>query len=547
MVIKVAHYLLIFLVFIIPVAWWTRLNANYYSTKLTLLFLAGALAWLAIPYKVKLLKLPKVMLSSLAVIVLYQIIFHTYTLRLDDFLHLFKFLSFSGLVFWIYSQDLDLEQVYEKSTYAIFATISVILGISLYEFYIARIVNLSTDISVVLSTFGNVNMFAEFLILSVPFLFHWTRYKDKLPAFLKLFLFSLWLFFILYSRSRSAWIGLALWSLLLFKIKPTKKELIFIGFALGLYLINNFTPSLVNNLNAIKQNNTSGRLSLYAATYEMIKDHPWGIRAGAYMGEIEVYQMGSQLKPTEFNYYDQPHSEFLKWGAQFGWFFLVFVFILFISILWQLYRWFLDHKGIYFIESFLVLLPQILFQFPFENPASLVYLSLVVALFFKEYTASKTISLNLSYRLTAIILFLAGLYSSVGFVFSVYQESTMPRNENIILACEYYPINVKACHAKLAYYLDNKKYDEFVKDFKVDFMKEPFFVDYLRLLPTYYSIKQNGMKTCQSLFLYKTIFPEQKSFDQKYYAGCSGVPDTFYFDNPKRFKARYMTWLDQLN
>lgn len=547
MIIKAAHYLLTFLVFIIPVAWWTRLNANYYSTKLTLLFLAGALAWLAIPQKIKLLKLPKVMLWSLVVIVLYQIVFHTYALKLDDFLHFFKFLSFSGLVFWLYSQDLDLEDIYKKSTYAIFLIVSVILGISLYEFYIARIVNLSTDISTVLSTFGNVNMFAEFLILTVPFLFHWTRYRDKLPVFLKLFLFSLWLFFILYSRSRSAWIGLTLWSLLLLKIKPTKKELIFIGFAVGLYLVNNFTPSSVNNLDAIKQNNTTGRLALYAATFEMIKDHPWGIPAGAYMGEIEVYQMGSQLKPTEFNYYDQPHSEFLKWGAQFGWFFLVVVFIFFSSVLWQLYRWFMHQKSIYFIESFLVLLPQILFQFPFENPASLVYLSLVMALFFREYATLKVMNLNYSYRLAALFLFIAGLYSAGGFVYSVYQESTLPRNENIISACYYYPINIKACHAKHAYYLDNKKYDQFVQDFKTDFMKEPFFVDYLRLLPTYYSIQQNGKKTCQSLFLYKVIFPEQKAFEKKYYDGCVSVPDTFYFDEPKKFKARYLTWLDNLN
>ena len=549
MIIKAAHYLLTFLVFIIPVVWWTRLNANYYSTKLTLLFLAGALAWLAIPQKIKLLKLPKVMLWSLVVIVLYQIVFHTYTFKLDDFLYLFKFLSFSGLIFWLYSQDLDLEKLYQKATYGIFLTACVILVLSGFELYTNRIVKLSIDVRTTLSTFGNVNMFAEFLVLTLPLIFHWSRYKDKAPEFVKLMVLLLWVFFVLYCNSRSAWIGLVLWLIILFRYNTSKKELAVSGMAFLLYGAFLYLPSQKNNIDAEvdKVTSKSIRLALYEATFAMIKDHPWGIEAGRYMGEIEPYQMNSQNKPSEFNYYDQPHSEFLKWGAQFGWAFLGVVLVCFFSIVFQLSKWFFNQKNAYLVESFVVLLPQMLFQFPFENPASLVYLSLVFALFFKEFVVTKAINVNRGYRLASVFLFLAGFYSAAGFVYSVYQESTLPRNENIISACYYYPINIKACHAKHAYYLDNKKYDQFVQDFKTDFMKEPFFVDYLRLLPTYYSIQQNGKKTCQSLFLYKVIFPEQKAFEKKYYDGCVSVPDTFYFDEPKKFKARYLTWLDNLN
>ena len=308
-----------------------------------------------------------------------------------------------------------------------------------------------------------------------------------------------------------------------------------------------YTPSIANIAVANKENSFNERMGLYEATLDMIKDNPWGIQVGRFMGEIEPYQMNSSIKPSEFSYFDQPHSEFLKWGVQFGWVYLATVFVFMFTVMFQLGKWLLLKKKSYFLESFMVLAPQMLFQFPFENPASLLYLSLLFALFFREFSTAKIFNVHIIYRPIAFVLFLAGSYSAIGFVNSVYHESTMPRNESIITACEYYPINVKTCHAKLTYFLENKKFDSFVSDFKTDFIREPFFVDYLRLLPTYYSIKQNNKKTCEALFLYKTIFPEQKAFDNKYYVECKGTPNLFYFDNPKKFKAKYLAWLDNLN
>lgn len=541
------QYILCLLLFTIPLAWWTRLNANYYSTKLTLLYLAGALAWLAIPGQLKVPKFPRPMLYSLVVIVTYQLLHHTYRLQLDDFLYVFKFLSFSALVLWFYSQNLNLEKLYKNVTYALFLSAVTILSFSGYEFYNTRIIDNSTDISVLLSTFGNVNMFAEFLVLTVPLLFHWTRYKDKIPNWLKLLTFGLWIFFILYCRSRSAWVGLFFWLLVQFRYKISRAEIISMALAFVLYFASMYAPSKENNLTAIKENNTAGRLALYEASFEMIKDNPWGIPAGRFMGEIEPYQMNTSFKPSEYSYYDQPHSEFLKWGAQFGWVFLAAAFVFFISVIYVLGRWFWAQKNPLYVETFAVLIPQVLFQFPFENPASLLYLSLVYALFFQEFATVKEVKIHFMFKPLAVALFFAGVYSSMGFLNSVYQESTQPRTEKIVTACEYYPINIKACHAKLTYYIDTKQFEKFVTEFKTDFVKEPFFVDYLRLLPTYYSIKQNNKKTCESLFLYSTIFPAQTAFDKKYYENCKGFANLFYFENPQQFKTQYLTWLDNLN
>ena len=544
---KAATGFLIFLMFAIPIVWWTRLNANYYSTKLTLLFFTGGFAWLMIPRKLYVPKFPRLMLLSLVTIVGFQIIYHTYAFKLDEFLFLFKFLSFAALVLWIYALNSDLEKIFSKVTYAVFAAAVAILAFALYEFYKTRIIGFSADVSRTLGTFGNVNMFAEFFVLSLPFIFHWSRFKDKVPHLLKLAILTVWIFFILYCKSRSAWIGLLLWLLLFFRYKATARELLFIGLAFFLYMANVYAPSEINDSVAVKGNSFNERLGLYEATLDMIKDNPWGIKVGRFMGEIELYQMNSGIKPSEFTYFDQPHSEFLKWGAQFGWLFIVAVGAFLLVTVIQLFKWARANKNLFFVQAFMVLAPQMLFQFPFENPASLLYLSVVVGLYFHEFASAKEIKISLAYRPLLVGLFLAGTYSALGFLNSVYQESTTPKTEGIVAACEYYPINIKACHAKYGYYLEMKQFSRFTVDFKEDFMKEPFFVDYLRLLPTYYSLQQNNKKTCEALYLYKTIFPEQVAFEVKYYDNCKGFSNLFYFEDPKKFRAKYFTWLDNLN
>lgn len=543
---KIHKVTLIFLCFLIPLIWWTRLNANYYSTKTTLFYFTSAFALLGLSFNFVMPKLPKALLVSTGFVVLYQLVFHTYRLDYADFLYLFKFLGFTALCLYFYNLRLQLDEIFEKTTYLIFAAILFILTVSLKEFYVFRIQNVSLDFGLV-STFGNINMFAEFLVLSLPFVFFWARHPDRIPSWVKTSMFAIWVFFILYCRSRSAWIGFGLWLLLFVKYKVTKKELFAIAFAFICYLIAAYAPAKGNITEAIKNNNTVARWALATSTLELIKDHPWGIKPGAFMGEITPYQLGSNVKPSEFSYFDQPHSELLKWPAQFGWAFGAMSLLLLLTVAVIIAKWFFTSQNFFLVGSFAVLIPQISFQFPYENPASLVYLSLVTALFYLSFPKSTEYKWHQGFRVFTIGLAIIGIGNSAAFVNSVYQESTYPRKAQIIEACDYYPINVKACHGKLGYFIDNKKFSDFLTHFKTQFIREPFFVDYLRLLPTYYSVKPDNKKTCQSLFLYKTIFPNTKIFEQKYFDNCKGFPDIFYFENPQQFKTQYLNWLDNLN
>ena len=134
------------------------------------------------------------MLISLLTILGFQIFYHTYALKLDEFLYLFKFLSFAGLVVWVYSLNLNLDKIFSKITYVVLTAAVTILAFGLFEFYNTRIVGFSNDVSRTLGTFGNVNMFAEFFVLSLPFIFHWSRFKDRVPQYFKLALMTCWIF-----------------------------------------------------------------------------------------------------------------------------------------------------------------------------------------------------------------------------------------------------------------------------------------------------------------------------------------------------------------
>lgn len=543
---KFHKIIFIFLCFIIPAIWWTRLNANYYSTKTFLLFFTSSFALIGLVPQLKLPKLPKALLYSTTFILVYQLIFYTYRLDYADFLNYFKFFSFSALCLYFYNMRSNLEEVFSKTTYLILFTAAFLLAVPIKEFYTLRILNDSTELGLI-ATFGNINMFAEFFILALPFVFEWTRHKDKISQWAKLAILVIWIFFVLYCRSRSAWIGLALWMVLLLRYKVTKSELISIGLAFVLYFMSVLAPSKPNGIEASKNYNSVARLELIKATFEMIKDHPWGIKAGGFIGEIVPYQMASNVKPSEFSYYDQPHSEIMKWPAQFGWLFSLGALVFLGTVSFIMLRWVLAAQNFFLTGSFAVLVPQLFFQFPYENPASLLYLSFATALFFLSFPVLKEFTLGRIGRLGLVLMAAVGIWNSYAFVNSVYQESTHPRTEKIIPACAYYPINIKACHAKLVYFIDNKRFPEFLEHFKYEFVREPLFVDYLRLLPTYYSLKPNNKKTCQSLFLYRGLFPKTQTFDAKYYENCKVFPDVFYFESPQQYRATFIKWLDNLN
>lgn len=529
-----------------PIAWWSRLNANYHSTKLILFYALGGLCWLGVSGKIKLPRLSNLMLFSVTTILTIIICKHFYQFRYDNFLYFSRILCFWGVVLYFYNSKLTIDDLLKKTSPLILLTTTSILIICLLELYQLRVVGMSKSLNF-LGTFGNVNMMSEFFILSVPFIYHWMKLTEKMPQFVKLTVYIFWIFFIFFLRSRSVWIGLGFFFVLLLWYKGKKKDWAGVLVALLLYLIFQWAPSMPDNVSNIKDFNTQARAELYKASVQMIKDHPLGIEVGKFIGTFNPYLYATGFKLSERHFYDNPHSDFLKWGIYYGWLFILSVTIFLLVVAWQIFNWIRSKENFILVVSFFVLMPQFAFQFPFENPASTAMVGLILGLFFKKFKTQDEFFVNKKLKAVFVIFSSITLFSGYAFLYSIYNESRYPKNENIIQACAIYPIYNKACHAKMVYYIEKQKLLEFIRDFKEIIYRQPTYIDFIKLTPTFYSFQSNSKKTCEALFFYRSLYPEHEAFQPAYYDACAGFSDPFYFDNPKAFTDRYMNWLSDID
>ncbi len=550
---SILNLFILAILFFIPLAWSRYLNANYVSAKFFLLFFVSAVSLLV---SFKQLILPKLSRSFWALLIA-TFVLHLTTLlvsqNLTDFIYLFKFFSFCFLIYYFYSLKLDgLAEVFRRATYAVFIVVVLILVFALMDFYKFRIEMLDLQSGLLLGSFGNVNMMNEFLILTVPFLFSWVHFKDFIPKLVKFVLFVLWLFMILYCRSRSAWIGLFLWTCWqLFKGQNKKEILIALAIAIGGYWIA--MNSTVNQTAGfdVKSDSFKQRLELYKATASLIKENPLGVGVSHFDSFLVPYQVGTTAPPSEYLHYDQPHSEMLRWTAQFGWAgFLIAIIFIGLMSRWLLLRSWIDQvslqKKSFLTESFLVLIPQILFQFPYFNPASSVYLAFVFAMFLGLFAVAHERKLSWRWRAPVVIVALLGITHSFLFVTSILFESTESENfDKIEFACDYYPINQNACFIKTFLLLKQQKFPQARQQFKTSFADFKYHRGLLRLVPTYAKYTTGDISSCEDVQVYKTLFPDEKFFDASVMTACAPIKSPLTFQNPEQFKRDYDHWLNK--
>lgn len=536
------------LFFLIPLVWSRYVNANYLNTKTFFLYFTAALVLLALPTKLNFKKIPLQLLIPLGLIFIYYVGYFYFDSQASNWFYLFKMLSFASLTLYFYSLDLKLPELFNKISIPFLLMWLGILGITAYEVFNIRVLDQNIKTDVILSTFGNVNMFAEFLILILPLFFVWLRHKERIPELVKLVLFSGLIFFLLYTRSRSAWMGLMLWlGFQLFR-GMSKKEYMAIGLALVVFAVSHFTAGDTTKISKLTNESFSERSSLYLASLELLRDNPTGIAVGQFMNEIVPYLIDKPASANEFAYFDQPHSEFLKWGIQFGWGFLALCLLFFIFLVIELIKRYRindpvqKNESTFFIQSFLVLLPQMTFQFPFENPASILVISLVFGLFLSSYEFNKSLSIQYAQPLFGVMAF-AGIVNAFIFITVVYFESAYPMSADMMnVACKTYPLNFKTCFWKNRGLLQMKNYQVFKNEFAKDFKANPFFCDNLRLLPEYFNSAQDAKKTCEALFLYKVIYKNQKHFLPEAFAQCSQFGLPFKFESGQQFARDFKKW-----
>jgi O-antigen ligase len=550
---SILNLLIITIIFCIPLVWSRYLNANYVSAKFFWLYFVSAISLLVSFKSVLIPKLSKMTWVLFLLIFILHFITPLISEKPSDLIYLSKFITFCFMVYYFYTRKItSLEDLFKRITYPVLATAVFILIFAAMDFYKFRIRDLNIQSGYLLGSFGNVNMMSEFLILTTPFVFYWIKFKDRIPYFVKFVIFTLWVFFIMYCRSRSTWIGLGLWTAWELIKGGRRKELLAIPLAFVLYFAAMNSPSVESEAGDVKKDSFNERVSLYKATVALIKDHPLGVGFGHFDSYLVPYQLATDSKPNEYLHYDQPHSEILRWTAQLGWLGFVLMLGMFLTAAKTLL---FGRKGEppeinsiknFLIASALTLAPQMLFQFPYFNPASILFLSFTFALFLGLFSVKKEILLNWKLRIPIFIIAIFGVAHAIAFVTSIFFESTQNEDiEKISIACQIYPINQNACFLRAYHLLKNQKYPEARIELQNGFSRFLYHRGLLRLLPSYLKNTSNDKSTCEAVFVYQLLFPTQKFFDATVIKSCTGYRAPFEFKNSMQIDNEYKYWLNR--
>lgn len=454
-----------------------------------------------------------------------------------------KPLALYVLSYFFFQLDTNFIQKHHQSFFTLCGLLlTAFLSLHIYEVYDFRVLKDTIDQGRMLGTFGNINMVSEFFILSLPFLYWYlTQPKSSANAQFKFLALTFWVFIILYSRSRSSWIGLVLFTLYIAYKHFNKKHLAYMSLGWALYLACILIPSTQKDtVSDDKKNSFIERLSLYKATAQLIADRPLGTGLGTFTNEIIPYRLVQEHKPHEFQYADQPHSEILKWGAQYGWLGLIFCLGLLVYIVLSLFK----INNTLLISGFLVLLPQILFQFPFENPASILLISMYLGYWLKKKIPEQSIQNSWKTRAVLICLGIVMILNSFAYIYSIYVESQLNKNlEKTTMMCSIYPINHKNCNYKNVLLLEANQTSKFRQDLKDEFFYSYFTSDQQRILPLYFQ-KINDIKhLCENILIYKLMYPLQKNYSAQDLSFCQKFSIPIKFDNPQQFNTDYQLWL----
>jgi O-antigen ligase len=538
---------IIMILWLIPLAWSRQVNANYFTTKLFLFYAVSglALAFMAIfQSKINFLKVSSTKALWVPILLLLGFNLAQPLAFANWGFILFAFKFFALLALILFFVNINIEKfIGSKLSTVMTLTITVtVIAVSLNQFYDFRIERGINESWHILGTFGNINMMAEFLLLSLPLVSLWVRDEKYLPRPLKILIFSLWIFLIVYARSRSGWLSLALWSGFILILSPSKNDIISLLVGVSLYFAANLIPSTQDNVAAAKSNSFAERLSLYKATAELVVDRPLGIGVGTFSNEIIPYRMKQDFPPPEFEFADQPHSEILKWFAQYGWvggFLCLFLIGFIVRNLWL-------SKDVLLGGAFVAMVPQLLFQFPFENPATLLLLAFYFAIWIGRKKWTQEVHLRPMARLSMIVVGLIIIVNGFLFFSAVLVESQFKKDLQLSESmCALFPINIRNCNNTTLLYTEQKNLTAARQILKQNRPYAYFASDFQRMFTFLFQFDADKRAMCEMIHVYNTVYKNQRNFPQEIVKACQPVPVPFRYEAPEQFKTSYVEWLDK--
>lgn len=535
---------LISLIFVVPHVWLIYFNQNYVYPKRCLVDAIVVFVALALAAE-KSLILPQrpilILTGLLAVLKLASTLMFPHWVSLTS---LGDSLAFG--VFCVYFMTVwEKHQLTLPRFFWVFTVSS--LGISAFcltQYVRSRIMNGVLEPLYFSGPFGNINMLSEYLILFFPLVTLFVRSEKGWRGVLIQLAMVSWIFILLVGRSRSAWIGLGFCMVYGLFQGLSRREWFSYGVALLLFCGSFWIPFIGESYEKAKEGSFSKRAELYKGSSEMLLDHPLGIGGGGFSFNYLPYQMNTKEAPTEREMFDSPHSELLKWGIEHGWAFLAVI------CLWWLALGILVLKipgprelQTFYRTSYLVIGPQLFFQFPFENPGSFYALSFIMALMLVK---GKIQALGIKRWGQVALVVLALFFAARAFTqtYNRWIESQYSKNAEMSqLGCDIAPANWKVCF----YYSMLAVESLFPKDAKSYIQRElqmrPFDYHALRALAFYLVTVKNEKESCEVVKVYDMIFLGKSTLNGYSLMKCPGIRSPLEFKNSKQFYDDYLKWI----
>lgn len=386
------------------------------------------------------------------------------------------------------------------------------------------------------SSMGNINILAEYLILLLPLAILFCKSAQGKEKYLVWTTTSLMVFVLAITQCRSAWIGIAL--IAVYELRKFKKTMVF----LTLSFVVAFTGYNVIH----KRDSTGFRFDVYKSAVTMLKDNPLGIGGGNFQFNFIPYQLKNAEAPREAEIYASPHDEFLKWGIEEGWMFLAFAILFWTMLGYPLFNGSKisgEPKFDTFIRcAFLVTIPQLLFQFPFDNPATILILALNLS--YMLSFANKSIGMDKWLKI-GIGVFLAGfILQAVCKNTSRWLESQHTNEaQNLKFACELDDTNWRACFLHAMKVVTSDKPEETLPILQNSIRNRPFDYHALRAVNFYFAAMGDERKACEVSKVYNFLLSDTKMFKDFEHNKCKDIPLPIHFENPKQFTEDYKKWL----
>ncbi len=415
------------------------------------------------------------------------------------------------------------------------------------QFYQSRYLNKNPEPLFFSATFGNINMLCEYLVFLLPLnMFFLKTQKGKYQLASALMTFCT-LTILLVGQSRSVFLGILICFVYEVWKGLTKLQWLVYVLASLTYFGSQSLPTVNMDYDAVKKGSLMKRETLYWGASKMLLDHPLGIGGAQFEYSYIPYQLTTEEAPVEREKFNTPHNELLKWGIENGWLYLaaaVFVIGLLLKEIWQIKNQGKEDSEAptFYRTSFLVMAPQVFFQFPFENPTSFLLMSILFSWFILNFEQIKFYSPKKA-KLGLLLIALIFSCKAVIQTWSKWAESTASKDrEAMELACPLDRSNWRLCFF-YSLVLIEKAPIEGLKNTQAQLKERPFDFHALRALAFYFISQNDRTNSCEVTQVYNTFFKGTSYFSQFIRDNCQGLQNPVPFESAENFYASYRTWI----